>query len=410
MSGIAKIIGLRLVRTTRYITKQNTTKYLQSMCHVRNGFSHNTKNSITSAQKGSAGYWKTISAVTKKILWYSTIPFTIIVVNIAIYYTDQFKTDPTYWEIFDMLGAVDNETLKYSIIPSKIITSSVLFDDSEIKIKSREDNLTLMNNNTRNLIISKELDANIQEPFPKGEPIPVKIGKLNGLLDNGKLTLKTEDGDTTFTFHHTLSLGVKKTSTTLQNEIAAEKIEEPETTLKKNGKFNYTYSGSKTTFKTPTSEKKWTTIHKPSEEFRLTLPSYEDLFPRIGNFSLLFENIVKIQADESDEVYHFKHNVNIECDKKVDKNLQNKIAVVKELSRDNAATKELSIREILTEEIKTCYVLIDNGTVVFKRPDGHRVAVRYKLHVEVYEDGEKTYLIWLPEILVFPSKPLFTFF
>jgi len=48
MSGIiARVIGSRLAGTTKYITKQNTTKYLQSMCHVRNRCSHITKNSIT---------------------------------------------------------------------------------------------------------------------------------------------------------------------------------------------------------------------------------------------------------------------------------------------------------------------------------------------------------------------------
>lgn len=48
MSGIAKI-GLRLVetiKTTKCITKNNTTKNIRSMCHVKNGFSNITKNSI----------------------------------------------------------------------------------------------------------------------------------------------------------------------------------------------------------------------------------------------------------------------------------------------------------------------------------------------------------------------------
>lgn len=56
---------------------------------------------------------------------------------------------------------------------------------------------SLKNDNTRNLIINKELEANLQKPFPRGEPVPIKIGKYTGLLDNGKLILKTEDGETT---------------------------------------------------------------------------------------------------------------------------------------------------------------------------------------------------------------------
>ncbi|KAF7989354.1 hypothetical protein HCN44_008028 [Aphidius gifuensis] len=407
MSGIAKIIGLRLVRTTNNITKQNTTKYLQSMCHARNGFSHNTKNPITPAQKESAGYW---SAVTKKTLWYSTIPLTIIVVNIAIYYTNKFKTDPEFCEDIAMTTGANNETLKYSIIPSKIITSSVLFDDGEIKINTREDNITLINDNTRNLIISEELNANIQEPFPKGKPIPIKIGKFNGLLDNGKLTLKTEDGDATFTFHHTLGLGVKKTSTTLQNEMVAEKKEQAEIEFKKLGKFNVIMPGSEFTLKTPESEKKWMSIYKPDKNFILSLPAYEDLFPIIGNFSVLCNNTVKIQADKSDEVYFLEQRVNIECDKKVDENLQSKIAAEKELPRDDVATRKSAINDMLTREIEVCDVIIDSGTVVFKRPDGHKVVVRYKLNVNFFEDDEKTYLLWRPEITVFPLKPSFTFF
>ncbi|KAF7989356.1 hypothetical protein HCN44_008030 [Aphidius gifuensis] len=521
MSGIiARFLGLRLVGTTKYITKQNTTKYLQSMCHVRNRCSHTTKNPIPTtknfsfsshgiikiqaddsdevfyikqnvnfdynrksdknlqniivtkklstedelpeatrikfdsgvivfktqdgekiyhlkhnlniecdrkldenlqniiateevsledmipgetkivfdcgtvvfktqdgrkiivrkkfnfvivedAPKESAGYWKMIGAFTKKTLWYSTVPLSIIIG----YYAYLVKTDPRFWEDWDMLGAVNDETLKYSIIPSKIITSSVLFDDGEIRIKTRENNINLMNDNTRNLIISEELDANIQEPLPRGKPIPIKIGKFNGLLDNGKLTLKTEDGDTTFTFQQTLSLEVKKTSTTLQNGIAAEKKEEPATTLEKDGKFNLTHSGCKTTLKTPESEKKWTNIHSPDDpgvDFELNLPSYKDLFPIIGNFSFSFEDIVKIQADDSDEVYHFKHNLNVECDKKLDENLQNKTFVVKELSEDDVATHK-SLKKNLPEEIKTCDASIDSGTVVFKNQDGDKL-------------------------------------
>lgn len=53
------------------------------------------------------------------------------------------------------------------------------------------------NENTRNLIINKELEANIQEPFPKGEPIPIKMTNYTGSLDNGKLILKTNDGEKT---------------------------------------------------------------------------------------------------------------------------------------------------------------------------------------------------------------------
>ncbi|XP_044015929.1 uncharacterized protein LOC122857698 [Aphidius gifuensis] len=304
-----------------------------------------------------------------------------------------------------MVIAAQKETLKYSIIPLKTITSSVLFDDGEIEIFTEEEHLSLKNDNTHNLILSEELDANVQEPFPRGEPIPVKINRFNGLLDNGELTLKTEDGDTTFTFHQTLSLEVKKTSTTLQNEIADEKKKQPTTTLRKDGKFNLTYSGCKTTLKTPTSEKKWTNMKHPDdrEKFKLNLPSYKDLFPIIGNFSFSFEDIVKIQADESDEVYHFKHNLNIECDKKLDENLRNKIAVVKELSRDDVATNK-SLRKSLPEEIKTCDVSIDSGTVLFKTQDGDKFAVRHILNVEVFEDGAKTYLLWYLELTKFQYK------
>ncbi|XP_044014054.1 uncharacterized protein LOC122856451 [Aphidius gifuensis] len=261
-----------------------------------------------------------------------------------------------------------------------------------------------MNDNTRNLIISEELDANIQEPFPKGKPIPIKIGKFTGLLDNGKLILKTEDGDTTFTFHNTLSLEVKKTSTTLQNEIAAKKKEQPEIILEKDGKFNFIYPGSKSTLKTPTSEKKWPSMINPDDS--LFLPLYHDTFPIIGNFSFSFEDTVKIQADESDEVYYFKHNVNIECDRKLDENLQNKIAVVKELPESDDATKELSLRKILTKETKTCDVLIDSGTVVFKTEDGDKFAVRHILDVDVFDDGAKTYLRWNLQLTPFHYKQI----
>ncbi|KAF7989297.1 hypothetical protein HCN44_007971 [Aphidius gifuensis] len=348
MSGIiAKIIGLRLVGTTKYITKQNTKKYLQSMCHVRNKCSHITKNPITPAKKRSAGYWKTIKIYS--------VPF--IVMNIAIYWAYIIKPNPSYWEDLRMWFAAMNETLKYSIIPSKIITSGVLFDDSEIKIESGEDNLTLVNDNTRNLILSKELDENIEKPFPRGEPMPIKIGNFNGLLDNGKLTLTTEDGDTTYTFHHTLSLKVKKSSTTLQNKIDAIKKNQRETIPTKIGKFNVLMPGSKLTLKTPESEITWTGIVLDPDIEGYNLENYtrsdsvssSDKFPVMGNFNYLSHTKVKIQADDSDEVYSFNQRLSIECDKKLEK---------------------IAIKLALFEQINATF---DTGTVVFKTQDGEKM-------------------------------------
>ncbi|KAF7989382.1 hypothetical protein HCN44_008056 [Aphidius gifuensis] len=257
--------------------------------------------------------------------------------------------------------AADGKSQKYSIVPSKIISSSVFLSDGLIEMKTRDDSLTLENDNTRNLILNEELDANLEEPFPRGEPVPIKIGGVDGLLDNGKLTLKTEDGDTTFTFHHTLSLEVEKTSTTLQNEVKEK--QQPGITLKKNGRFNYIYSGSKTTLKTPTSEKESTAIKvdyqlKPDDNVGLKTLLDKDSTPLIGNFSVLSDATIKIQANKSDEVYYFKHSVNIECDKKLDGNLDNKIV----------AGKENPKNKIIPEE-----VILDSGTVVFQTQDGKRL-------------------------------------
>ncbi|KAF7989303.1 hypothetical protein HCN44_007977 [Aphidius gifuensis] len=467
MSVISRIIGLRLVGTTKYITKQNTTKYLQSMCQVRNRCSHTTKNPITPAQKKSAEYWKTIKICT--------MPLTIIGMNIAIYCAYKIKTDPEFWDDVDMWIAAWEETLKYSITPSKIITSSVLFDDSKMEIFVGDDYQEFENDNTRNLILSEELDANIQEPFPRSEPVPIKIDRFNGLLDNGKLTLTTVDGDATFTFHHTLILEVKKTSTTLQDEIAAMKIEPSEIVQKKISKFHVYLPDHKVTLKTSKGENNYHLIHnvtlecdkKVDENLQNIIateePYPEDMifevtnvlfdcgtvvfktqdgrkllqngnsrnlilskeldaniqepFPRgepvpiktggvnglldngkltlkdgnrtlptttvdhsdpvkdasrtfssfklsgtflaTGNFSYSVEETVKIQADESDEVYHFKHNVKLECDKKVDENLQNMIA-----------TKEVSPDDIVD---KGTNVTVNCGTVVFKTQDGRKI-------------------------------------
>ncbi|KAF7989306.1 hypothetical protein HCN44_007980 [Aphidius gifuensis] len=295
---------------------------------------------IKIAQKQSAGCWKIIKIYS--------LPF--IVMNIGIYCVYKIKRDNEFWERVDMRIAAMEETLKYSIIPSKIITSSVLFDDSSIEI-FKEKYLSLINDNTRNLILSKELDANIQEPFPRGEPVPIKIGGVNGLLDNGKLTLKTGDSDTTFTFHNTLILEVTKTSTTLQDAKKYELLKQ-----KRIGKFNVLIPAYKITKKTSKDEKTLltTTVDRSNSSLK-----FEDIFPITGNFSFSFEAIVKIQPDDSDEVYHLIHNVKIECDKKVDENLKNMIA-----------TKEVSPKDMVTEGTN---VTVDCGTVVFKTQDGEKV-------------------------------------
>ncbi|KAF7989892.1 hypothetical protein HCN44_008566 [Aphidius gifuensis] len=383
MSGIVRI-GLRLIGKTRYVPNNNTTKYLQSMCHVRNGSSHVTKNSITSAQKRLAGYWNIISTVTKNILWYSTIPLTVIVVGCTFVI---IKT-PTFWEDLDMVDEVEEETLKYSIIPSKIITSSVLFNDGVINIKTRDDEKTFTNENTRNLIISEELDANIQEPFFKGKPIAITVGKFNGFLDKGKLKLNTEDGNTTFTFHHTVGLEVKKLTETLLNEIAANEKEQPEIIPQREGKFSYFFPGSKMTMKTPGSLKKWTGFScTPSDS------NFKKIFPIIGSFSSSGDTRVKIQKDNSDEVYYFTQIVNIECDKKLDENLQNQIAI-----------KKVSSRNDLAKEMKTCELVIDSGAVVFKTQDGDKFVVRHRLICEIFEVGEQTYLSWTQKLKAFNSR------
>ncbi|KAF7989891.1 hypothetical protein HCN44_008565 [Aphidius gifuensis] len=382
MSGFVKI-GLRLFGTARYIPNKNTTKYLQSMCLVRNGSSHVTKNSITSAQKKSAGYWKIISTVTKNILWYSTIPLTVIVVGSTYIVV---KT-PTFWEDIDAKIAAEEETLKYSIIPSKIITSSVLFDDGVIQIKTQEDNIHLMNDNTRNLMGSKELNANILEPFPRGKPIPIKIGKFTGLLDKGKLTLKTEEGDTTFTFHHTVGLEVKKLTETLQNEIAAN--EKEQTIIRhRRGKFIYSFSGYKITLETPEHIRELTGFSRI-----LSDSNFNRMYPIIGNFSSSYDTTVKIQKDNSDEVYYCTQIVNVECDKKLDENLQNQLITI----------KKVSSRKDLAEEMKTCELVIDSGVIVFKTQDGDKFVVQHRLTCEVFEDGEQTYLNWTQDINAFDS-------
>ncbi|XP_044014052.1 MATH and LRR domain-containing protein PFE0570w-like [Aphidius gifuensis] len=256
-------------------------------------------------QKKSAEYWKTIKICT--------MPLTIIGMNIAIYCAYKIKTDPEFWDDVDMWIAAWEETLKYSITPSKIITSSVLFDDSKMEIFVGDDYQEFENDNTRNLILSEELDANIQEPFPRSEPVPIKIDRFNGLLDNGKLTLTTVDGDATFTFHHTLILEVKKTSTTLQDEIAAMKIEPSEIVQKKISKFH------------------------------VYLPDHK----------------VTLKTSKGENNYHLIHNVTLECDKKVDENLQNIIA-----------TEEPYPEDMIFEVTN---VLFDCGTVVFKTQDGRKL-------------------------------------
>ncbi|KAF7989349.1 hypothetical protein HCN44_008023 [Aphidius gifuensis] len=387
MSVISRIIGLRLVETTKYITKQNTTKFLQSMCQVRNRCIHTTKNPMTPAQKKSAVYWKKMT-------------YSITLTVIGIYCAYKSETFRRIYESGEMWIIAEDESLKYSITPSKIITSGVLFDDGQIELFTEKDYLSLENDNTRNLILSEELDANIQEPFPRGEPVPVKFDKFNGLLDNGKLTLTTEDGDKTFTFHHTVSLEVKKTSTTLQDEIAAEKRNPSEIVHKKFGQFTYLLPRYyPVTLKTSTGAE-YTWPDRPilywrrfNIEISDTSKSYRTAFPINGNFSLSVEEPVKIQADDSDEVYLLKHNVHLECDEKVNKKPKNIIATKKrslEKLQKRCTHKSVSQKDMSPG---VTLVVFRSGTVVFKTQDGRKVIVRNVFYMIVAEDGQKTLLV-----------------
>ncbi|XP_044014064.1 uncharacterized protein LOC122856459 [Aphidius gifuensis] len=300
------------------------------------------------------------------------VSLTFIVISSAIIFgAYKIRTNAEFWEEINMATAARKETLKYCISPSKMFTSSVLFDDSEIEIFTKEDHLSLKNDNTRNLILIREdLDANVQlvkALFPREEPIQVKFNRFNGSLDNGKLTLTTEDGDTTFTFHNTLSLEVKKTSTTLQDEIAAMEKEPSKMQQIKTAKFHVFVPDNKETLKTSKHEYKF-----PSN----SPIKFSDVFPIIGNFSLSYEDTVKIQADESDEVYHLKYNLNIECDRKLDENLQNIIA-----------TEEVSLEDMIPGGTK---IVFDCGTIVFKTQDGRKIIVRKKFELVIVEDGKKT--------------------
>ncbi|KAF7998632.1 hypothetical protein HCN44_011063, partial [Aphidius gifuensis] len=208
-------------------------------------------------QKKSAGYWKK-TKITLISLCFFMIPITII-------WT--YKKVPGILEAFrtaldEVITVVEKGTLKYSILPLTIVTSSVLLDDGKIQIKTQKDNIRLMNDNSRIFMGSKEMDASILEPFSKGKPIPIKVGKLDGLLDNGKLTLKTEDGDTTWNL----------------------------------------------------------------EEMDFNLPHENEIIPVIGKFSSSCNTRVKIQKDKSEKAYYFTQMVHLECDKKVDENTQNEIA------------------------------------------------------------------------------------
>ncbi|KAF7990464.1 hypothetical protein HCN44_000269 [Aphidius gifuensis] len=223
---------------------------------------------------------------------------------------------------------------------------------------------------TREGDIIKELDANIQEPFPKEEP---KISEINGLLDNGKLTLKTaEDGDITFNFHHRLSLEVKETSTTLQDEIASMEKELSNIQLTKISNSDIMIPNKKFSDRIAAKEKKPSKIQQtklnkfnildPDNELSLKIskdeykwpnttvdrsnPVYWDIFPLTENFSFSFHSIVKIQADDSDEV-------------KLDGNLQNIIA-----------PRKLSTEDMLSE---ATYATYDSGTVVFKTQDSEKM-------------------------------------
>lgn len=52
------------------------------------------------------------------------------------------KKNPKIWEVYKMRRAAVYENLKYSITPSEMITSSVLFDDSEIEILTLKEEIT----------------------------------------------------------------------------------------------------------------------------------------------------------------------------------------------------------------------------------------------------------------------------
>ncbi|KAF7989350.1 hypothetical protein HCN44_008024 [Aphidius gifuensis] len=376
MSEVVKI-PLRLVKTTYHITTQNTTKFLlQSICHMKNACSQIIKNLIASVKSShssqkSVGCWKIIKMYP--------VPSTFIVMNIAIIYCAyKITTNSGFRLRIFMLIAAREETLKYSIIPSKTITSSVLFDDSQVSIFTRGGVELLQNDNTRNLILSEELDANIQKPFPRGEPVSIKIIGVNGLLDNGKLTLKTaEDSNKTLIYHHTLSLEIKKTSTTSQDEIAAKETESSEIQQRKISKFNISIPDNELSLKTSKGEYKW----PDTSVVRFNLV-YSYILPITENFSFSFQRIVKIQADDSDEVFYFKQNVNFEYDRKLDGNLQNRI-IAKELSGEE-------------EVSKTTFVEFDSGTVVFKTQDGKKIVARQRCQITLYEGVEKIYLYAKP--------------
>ncbi|KAF7989090.1 hypothetical protein HCN44_007400 [Aphidius gifuensis] len=454
MSLIVKI-GLRLVgTTTKYIANNNTTKCLRSMCHMRNSFTVSNKNLITSGksynycnylqgrlqhtlvQKKSTGYWnywKIISTVTKVTIIGPAIFIIVLLVS--------SKEAESFWKYLSMKYAAYREFFKYSIIPSKIITSSVLFNDGEVAIITPEDNI-FINDNTRDLIIGDELDANIQKPFPRGKPIPIKIGKYNGLLDNGKLTLKTQEGDKTFTFHYELGLEVKKTTKRLQNNANEEEEEEgdgDETIKSEMKQFNIYYGSIITTLKTPEGERmfeKMPIIQSMIEKKRLDIPQnkvtdnitnnfnvlsdsevklqkeqsnevsthhlqteqiitknlqskeahdHEDsgnttCFSMTGNFNLSHHDKVKIQKQGSDEVYWFKNRLNIEVDSQLDENLQNKILVEKKLPADKT----------IPSEINKLYIEFVSGYILFKTQDGAKIIVEHVFSVGVAEDGAAT--------------------
>lgn len=90
------------------------------------------------AQKKSAGFWKMIKICS--------LPLSIIGINSAIYYVDKIKSNPEVWQATNMIFGAIFENLKYSITPSKLITSSVLFNDSEIEILTQGEEIMWVEN------------------------------------------------------------------------------------------------------------------------------------------------------------------------------------------------------------------------------------------------------------------------
>ncbi|XP_044017041.1 uncharacterized protein LOC122858302 isoform X2 [Aphidius gifuensis] len=377
MSGIMRI-GLRHVGTPGYITNNNPTKYLQSMCHMRNGlFNHVPKNSFTSAQRGFTGYWKMIKTVARKSWDKLSGPTSIIIIGYCSYKmltNRQIWTDSstTYLNldvdnfVLHIIHDAYKETLNYSMNPAKNITSSVLFNDVGIAVDKGSLLVPAIKNNTNSVIKINNEETQIEEPK----------------LESFKLTVQAKNSDVIYTFHHTMNLKVKKVSETLQNESAADKQKQPlkEIIPLKVGKFNVLTPGiTKTILLTSESLSKWTTVHPnyrpdPDEGYSTDEPSIFELHPKAGKSYLLYNTSAEVQKDDSDEVFHFNHLVTFECEK-------------------NSDEKQPLM---LAQESEPWNVILDTGTILFKTQDGEKFAMRKMLNIKVFEDGEYTYLEMSP--------------